>query len=304
MRYFRFEAVEDGVWAAICQDPTYAMSNAAVVDLGNKTLVFDSSMSPVAAQELRNFAQEATQKPVSYVVNSHHHLDHCLGNQIFADTTIISSSITKDLMQARFARLESENPAEAIPDLKQQTASTAWEQNLLALELAELEMLHAFLPSFKPTPPSLTFSNSLELIGSKRTAKIQTFGRGHTTLDAVLVVNDVLITGDLVLSQHLAFMAHGDPDAWLKRLDNLEQIQGIQHLIPGHGEVGTPRLLEDMRHQLLEMMALGSTTQHIATAQPPAHWLLWGLPASYRYNLEFLQGYQKTQIVEVSPRNV
>jgi cyclase len=281
--YFRLEAVTDGVWAAIAQDLVFAMSNAAIVDLGDRTLVFDSGMSVVAALELRQLAQEITGKSVSYLVNSHHHLDHCLGNQVFADCTIVSSCTTRDLMQARFARLESEVFAEAILELQQQVASTPWEQNLFASELSELEMLQTFLPQFKPTLPSVTFSDSLEIMGSKRTAKILTFGVGHTTLDAVLVVDDVLITGDLVLNQNLGFMAHGNPQSWLERLDNLEQLKNVQHIIPGHG------LITDIRMQILEMLKLSQGKPDFRTAIPPAHWLEFGLPGSYRINLEFLR---------------
>ncbi|MEY4532041.1 MAG: hypothetical protein RLZZ156_2764, partial [Deinococcota bacterium] len=163
-----------------------------------------------------------------------------------------------------------------------------WEKNLLALELAELEMLQAFMHNFKPTLPSLTFSDSIELIGSKRTAKIQTFGVGHTASDAVLTVEEVLMAGDLVLNQHLAFMAHGNPQSWLERLTDLSQIQGIVQIIPGHGAVGQTNLVAAMRQQLLEMITLGNTVQNFAIAQPPSYWLEWGLPASYRANLEFL----------------
>ncbi len=293
MSYFILEAVSDGVWAAICQDPVFAMSNAAIVDLGDTTLVFDSSMSVNAALELKSLAEQVTHKPVSYLVNSHHHLDHCLGNQVFVGTTIISSQITRDLMQARFARLASEAGgfAMAIEQTKQQllSASTVWEQNLFTLELAELEMLQAFLPQFKATLPSLTFTNVLEIHGLNRVAKILTFGSGHTALDAVLLVDDVLIAGDLVVHQHLGFIAHGNPESWLERLTDLEQIKNIQQIIPGHGAVGQTNLLTAMKTQLLEMIALGQTVPSVATAQPPTHWLEWGLPASYRANLEFLQ---------------
>jgi cyclase len=287
--YFRLEAVTNGVWVAISEDPVFAMSNAAIVDLGNKTLVFDSSMSVLAALELRRLAQEITGKSVSFLVNSHHHLDHCLGNQVFADCSIISSSTTRDLMQARFARLESEVFAEAILELQHQSASTPWEQNLFALELSELEMLQTFLPQFKPTLPSVTFSSSLEIMGSKRTAKILTFGVGHTVLDAVLIVDDVLITGDLVLNRNLGFMAHGNPQGWLERLDNLEQLKNVQHIVPGHGEAGSTALITDTRVQLLEMLKLGQGKPDFRNAIPPLPWLEYGLPGSYRANLEFLR---------------
>jgi cyclase len=291
MNKFLFEPVADGVWAALSQDPIYAMSNAAIIDLGDKTLIFDSSMSAIAALELRQFAEEVTQKPVSYLVNSHHHLDHCLGNQVFADCLIIASHTTRDFMQARFARLiaESNHLTEALQTMQTQVARTPWEKNLLALELAELEMFQNLMPNFKATLPSLTFSQSLEITGSQRTVQLQTFGAGHTILDTVLITDDLLITGDLVLNKNIGFMGYEDPTEWLKRLNDLEGLDGIRHVIPGHGAVGHFSLIADMRQQLLEMIALGQSIEDVSTAQPPEPWLEYGLPASYRANLSLLQ---------------
>src|ERR1043165_3633174 len=90
---FIVQPLAPGVWACIQNDKGgHAISNAGIVDLGNKTLVFDAFINPDAATELRQTAEKLTGHPVSFVVNSHFHDDHIRGAQAFdAGTCIISS---------------------------------------------------------------------------------------------------------------------------------------------------------------------------------------------------------------------
>jgi glyoxylase-like metal-dependent hydrolase (beta-lactamase superfamily II) len=86
--------VGDGVWAAIVDDETPAVGNAAIVDLGDETLVFDTTMSFQLAKRLRDEAQELTGRDPGILVNSHWHGDHILGNQSFTGKRIVSSGRT------------------------------------------------------------------------------------------------------------------------------------------------------------------------------------------------------------------
>jgi cyclase len=288
--YFEFAPIADGVWAALAKDPVWAMANAGFVDLGGQTLVFDAGFSPHAAKELRQAAEDLTQNRVVFLVNSHHHTDHVLGNQVFADAQIVAATETKTLMQKRLGRLAQElaQLPQAILQAKAQKPTSTWEEHLYALELAELEALLEMAPLLTPTPPNLGFNHTLEIQGSQRSVKIQSFGAGHTACDSVLLVDDVLFAGDLVLDQHLAFMAQGDPMAWQQRLADLAQL-GFRQLVPGHGQVCTPSALATMQAHLFEMQEIAKNTTEISTAQPPLHWLNWGLPASFRANMQFLQ---------------
>ena len=77
---FTVQQLAPGVWAAIHNDQYgKAICNAGIVDLGDKTLVFDPFMTPQAAKELRLLAEELTNRPVTMVVNSHYHNDHIRG---------------------------------------------------------------------------------------------------------------------------------------------------------------------------------------------------------------------------------
>jgi cyclase len=294
--YFYLEQIADGVFAAISSDPVWTVANAGIVDLGDRTLVFDSLSSPRAAEALKRTAEDVTGKPVSMVVNSHHHLDHSLGNQVFSGATIASSAITRDLMHQRFERFLREAadfPAqlETIrarlsqplePDLRAQ----------LEPQAKELEMSLGLLTDFQPALPNLTFERTFELHGSTRRVVIEGFN-GHTGSDVVMILPDdgVIFAADLVVVDHLGFMAHGDPDAWLQTLEALEKLQHLPVLVPGHGGVTAPAAIPAMRAYLLEMMRLAESVSDQADFEHiniPDAWRDWGLLEGFRPNLEFL----------------
>ncbi len=294
--YFHLERVNDGVFAVISSDSVWTVANAGIVDLGDRTLVFDTLSSPKAAEALKRAAEDVTGKPVSVVVNSHHHLDHSLGNQVFSGAMIASSAITRDLMHQRFERLLRESvdfpvQLEAIRARLAQPMEPL-ERAQLEPQSRELEMNLEWLQDFQPTLPSVTFDRTFELHGSSRRVVVERFG-GHTGSDAVMILPDdgVIFTADLVLVNHLGFMAHGDPDAWVQTLDALEKLEHLPVLIPGHGSVTTPAAIPAMRAYLLEMIRLVGNAHTEADLEEiviPEAWHDWGLLEGFRPNLEFL----------------
>src|SRR4051812_36311615 len=95
--HFTLQAVAEGVWAAIARlDGGAAVGNTAIVDLGDRTLVFDTCWTPTAARDLRAAAETLTGRSVTYTINSHRHGDHVLGNQVFADTVLVATERTRE----------------------------------------------------------------------------------------------------------------------------------------------------------------------------------------------------------------
>ena len=65
--YFRLEEVAGGVFAAVVTPGVGAMGNAAIVDLGERTLVFDTFLTTPAARELREIAERSpAARPASW----------------------------------------------------------------------------------------------------------------------------------------------------------------------------------------------------------------------------------------------
>jgi cyclase len=83
-RHFKIEKLAESVYAAIHNDSGgYAVCNAGIIDLGNKTVVLDPFISPMAARDLKRQAEYLTGRPVSLVLNLDLHYDHTYGNQAF-----------------------------------------------------------------------------------------------------------------------------------------------------------------------------------------------------------------------------
>jgi cyclase len=89
-RHFQLEQLAEGVYAAIALAGGGSGSNAGMIDLGDRTLVFDTFLTPQAADELRAAAEHLLGRPVAYVINSHWHCDHIQGNQAFGGETVKS----------------------------------------------------------------------------------------------------------------------------------------------------------------------------------------------------------------------
>jgi cyclase len=295
-KFFKLEQIANRVWAVISSDPTWMMSNAGIIDLGGQTLVWDTGTSPRAAIELKRVAEELTGRTVGIVVNSHHHLDHSLGNQVFAGSSIFSTRTTRDLMRARFEQLQQEFKEfpEWIAHTKTQleTLTDDFARRALEFDLAEMLMLQEFMPNFKPTLPTITFEGSLEFHGNARLAQAVSFGAGHTSSDTVLHLPEdgILFAGDLVLVDHIPWVGHGDPEAWQERITDLEKLEPVTQIVPGHGPVADRHAISKMRETLLEMIALADVPDANALehVQVPEAWHEWGLPSGFRGNLQFL----------------
>ncbi|PCI35999.1 MAG: hypothetical protein COB53_10450 [Elusimicrobia bacterium] len=110
---FDLERVGDGVYAAIARRPAPpAVSNAAFIILSDGVLVVDSHLKPEASKVLLREIKKITDKPVRYLVQTHHHSDHVGGNTAFPGAIdIIAHKRTRN-------RLKRWNPTKArLPDL-------------------------------------------------------------------------------------------------------------------------------------------------------------------------------------------
>jgi hypothetical protein len=194
------------VYAGIHADGGWAQSNAGIIDLGDRTLVFDTFLSLEAARDLRDAAESLTGRPVHALINSHPHNDHIWGNQIYStDVDIISTTKTRDL-------IETEGPLEAqgFRDVSQQRLEAVEAQRSKVHDETELALLRytsiyyqaiiATLPKLQLRLPNITFTGSMTFNGSKRSAKLITFEGAHSGSDAILHLPDdgIVFMADLL----------------------------------------------------------------------------------------------------------
>ncbi|GAB4568995.1 MAG: hypothetical protein Kow0077_00800 [Anaerolineae bacterium] len=302
---FIIESVGPGVYAVIDNGQGTAVGNAGIIDLGGGTLVFDTLLTPRAAQALRAAATELTGSPVRWVVNSHYHNDHIRGNQVFVpDATVISTRKTYEQIQhdgveelKSDASYAPRRAAELEAELANTTDSQARKQ--ITFWLDYFRAITESLDTLELTLPDITFEHYLHLHGSRRTVILHGDWAGHTASDAVLVVPDagVAFLADLLFVKSHPFLADGNP---LTLMDSLQQLQklDVQTFVPGHGPVGTAADLEAMIAYLDTCMVraralvkAGASPDDLTNEPVPDPFIDWAFPHFYGVNLRFLHGF-------------
>ncbi|MFD1773374.1 MBL fold metallo-hydrolase [Paenibacillus rhizophilus] len=271
-KHFRLNQVAEGVYAAISVPGTGSVGNAAIIDLGDSTLVVDTFTTIEAAEDLQAAAIELTGKPVSYVINTHWHSDHTSGNQVFIPgAQIISTSITREIMATfgkdRLARhlADPEPIYRAMDELDekiQQETDEKLKREMQWENASDSEYMN-MLPNLVYTLPTITFDGQMTIHGSSRTVQLITYGGGHTQSDAFLYLPEekIAVMGDLVLSKHHPVMMYANPNAWLNILERVEAL-GVETIIPGHGEVCSMKELHEVKGYINDIVALVAEAVH------------------------------------------
>lgn len=303
-RHFTLERLGGGLYAAIAVEGAGAMSNAGIVDLGSATLVFDTFMTPQASADLRAAAEQLTGHPVRYVVNSHRHDDHVLGNVSFAGAEIVATAITRehmaDLVAASIARYKVEAPAFVRAQEEELAAATddRTRRELSSAVAFGHEMISA-LPALELALPTLTFADRLALHAASRRVEVLTYGGGHTESDlfAFLPDDGVLFAGDLVVLQNHPWLGHGDVVAWTQIVRRIEQLE-FSILVPGHGPVGNktdaafvPRYIADLLRLTNDRIRDGATGDDVAATPVPDQYADLDAPEVFARNMRFLHAF-------------
>jgi cyclase len=298
-KYFRLEQLADGVYAAIVHDGTGALGNAAFVDLGDRTLVFDTFRSFVAASDLRQAAEEMTGKPVSLVVNSHWHNDHVLGNQVFRDAVIISTAKTRLLMMERVsAFLEMAKAHPDYPQMLRKQLSESMEEPFrreLEANIGDVEHVAAHIHQYELTLPNLCFDHQLTIHGSRRTVELRCLGGGHTESDVFMYLpkERIAIMGDLISAGYHPMLKHGNPFEWIQILEQVSKLD-IDVLVPGHGGVSTKEHIPCVQNYLETLLSLAEERlkqgyqESAPSVEIPEQYRSWLAPSVFGTNMEFL----------------
>ena len=311
--YFDLQELAAGVYAAIAKENSGAASNAGLVDLGDRTLVFDTFLIPAAAADLRAAAVRLTGRAPATIINSHWHSDHIRGNQVFAvgelrshlhTATIIATPRTYELMATTgVERLawEQANAPGLLAEKEAQLAATtdAATRQALAAELAHFRPVVAALPEVTPRLPHQTFERRLTGHGSRRMVEIITFGGGHTDSDAILYLPDdgLAFVADLLFVGCHPWLGNGHPEEWIRILDELKELP-VTTYVGGHGPPGTKedlsliqRYIPALAELAAEVAANGGSADDAAVQPVPAPLAgLANLLDTYASNMRFLYG--------------
>ena len=288
----------DGVWLLHRPEPTRqpVEGNITVIAGAQGLLVVDTGGTPLSGRKAIAQIRQLSELPVRWIVNTHWHGDHHLGNHAFRqawpEVRIIAHENTvrdmageamdyldgqDELLQQSIQRLRTLLDANSDADGNPLSeAERARYQGLLA----DVETMLAAYREMVLLPAGETLTDRLVLDLGGREAHLIHPGRGNTEGDVVVHLPEdrILVTGDLVVSP-TPYGFGSYPAEWM---ESLEQLRALDWdvLVPGHGEVQrSPMYLDylvlmisEVRRQVGESVAAGADLDTARSQLDLASW--------------------------------
>lgn len=217
-------------------------ANAGIVIGRDGVLVVDTLISAKEGERFLADIRRLTDKPIKYVVNTHTHLDHALGNCVFAKlgATVISHEADRAMLT---------NQGNAL-------LQHAGDYGLKPEDMAGTQVVI----------PTLAFSERMIIdLGGEEVQLIRA-APSHTagSLVVYLPAKKLLFSGDILFTDFHPYLADGDMAGWGTTIDSLLAMD-VEKIVPGHGPLSTKKDLREMKEYLL--LFDGTAQKLAATSQ-------------------------------------
>jgi glyoxylase-like metal-dependent hydrolase (beta-lactamase superfamily II) len=256
-RNFDVQKLADGVYAVIRKDLPGLMVDANNVFIINDddVVVVDANGAPSITREVLAALRKLTNKPVKYVINTHWHDDHIIGDPVYRETfpavEFIAHANTRSYLPSQGA-INRKNFLTGAPGALDMLKSlltknksltggdlTTEERASYSSDIRLVELVLAEAPGTQLTLPTITFEDRLTLYRGSRVIDILHLGNGHTSGDIVvhLPKEGIAITGDLVVwPVPLVGSEQSHIGDWSLTLEKLRALRPAT-IVPGHGPV-------------------------------------------------------------------
>jgi cyclase len=213
------QEVADGVFAYVQPDGSWMINNTGFLVARDGVSAIDACSTERRTRAFLDTIAGVTTAPVRTLVNTHHHPDHTAGNGLFSGAAIVAHEQARPEMRAL-----------GLPH-----NSGIWTD----VDYGDLEL----------ALPFLTFAERMTLWADDlRCELLYAGGPAHTTNDVVVWIPErsVLFAGDLLFHGGTPFLLSGSVLGAIDVLENFLRPLGAQTIVPGHGPVGGPQMIDEV----------------------------------------------------------
>ena len=255
-RNLKVEKIADGIYAVIRAEPASLWFNPNNVFIIGKRdcIVIDSNLTSEHTREVLAELRRLTDKPVKYVVNTHWHEDHIIGNRVYRDDfpgvqfighrstltdlpTVGEANRKGSLQNGRGfiglleGKLEKGENLAGEKLTEEERLGYASDMNLVGMYLAESKNFEIILPT-------VLVDDRLDIPQDKRRIEVRYLGKAHTGSDLIVYLPDekIVITGDLIVHPVPLVGSTSFPLEYAATLEKLLALDA-KIMVPGHGPV-------------------------------------------------------------------
>jgi glyoxylase-like metal-dependent hydrolase (beta-lactamase superfamily II) len=238
------ERFSDRVLFAWAGDDMQLIRTVALSTARGVVVIEANLLRSVDARIRRAVEKEFGRRDIKYLINTHFHHDHTLGNQVYADATIVGHRAVPEGMKSELTgeglvkQLEKfkamhkdwgERLEKAPPDSKD---ARFFREGLIVLRSVIEELQSGFQPTF----PTVLFEKCLVLDMGDLTVELYAVGGTHTTSDIMVFVPEegLVAVGDMWPDQVLPYLRKGGPwdlglilENWGRIVDSGREIKHV-----------------------------------------------------------------------------
>jgi cyclase len=213
------QQVSEGIYAYLQPDGSWWLNNTGFLVGRDGVISVDATSTERRTRAYLDAIATVTQNPVRTLVNTHHHGDHTHGNYLFGGATIVGH----------------ERCREAILGTPMPPPAGVWTD----VDWGPLEL----------SPPFLTYTDGVTLWSGDLRCEVRHVGTpAHTTNDSIVHIPErsLVFAGDLLFNGGTPFALMGSVSGWIEVLETVLRPLGARTLVPGHGPVCGPEVIDDV----------------------------------------------------------
>jgi len=258
--FFEVYELSDGIYGVISKANSGMGGNSGFIDMGDYSILIDTGFNLNAAKDLMRAVSEYTNKDPRFVIITHYHLDHVIGNFLYGkDTTIISSeNALKNFKTENYNRIKELDKTD-LKELEESLKKETDEDKKVEIQ-GEIEFIKSIRQeNFYLREPNFTIDGEIALHGQDKEIRIWNVKKSHTDGDLVIHAprEKILFAGDLLFARTDPWLGSGDPRGWIDVINQLMEVE-FEIVVPGHGTLATKEDFSLEKKYITEIMDLVS----------------------------------------------
>jgi cyclase len=224
------QCIKDNIYV----ETGYLGCNPSFVSTSQGVVMIDTpGQLPFEALEWKK--EIAKHGDVAYLINTDHHIDHCIGNYFFDGDLVVHEGAMKKLLAG--------DRMEALKSFEKMIGPPSQ----FLVEIIDRGLYFVKKPTF-------TYRDRVSLSLGDETFDLIPI-RAHTECETIVYMprKKILFTGDNVCTCGLPNMSESCPFEWLEALDLMESMD-VEVLVPGHGDLGGKDSIGQFRGELKSLM--------------------------------------------------
>ena len=206
------------------------MVNTTVILGDQGVILVDTGFTDEIGKRLKQEIATLTDKPVTHIINTHHHGDHTLGNIAFPGAKVLSSQACKELVE-----------------------KTGYDWLAMVESMTGMQF-----PGTKPVPASETYPGESRTEITLQGVRLMLWvpKGSHTAGDLMVYLPEeqVLLAGDILVNEITPNFRDANVHDWIETLTQIREVP-TRTIVPGHGPLMSQAQVEAMHARMASLYA-------------------------------------------------